>query len=91
MKKGRELSYKALLFMEGQEVIVHDCEYDVYDQVCVIRLDHRYYLNKKLKPVNYVAGIILENEEYRFEYDFKGECVNGEFRVYSCGKQQGSL
>lgn len=31
MKEGRELSYKALLLMEGQEVVVHDCVYDIYD------------------------------------------------------------
>lgn len=80
----RELSYKALLLMEGQRVIVHDLAYDCYDQVCKVKLIHGRYLNKKLKPVEYISGIILENEEYKFEYDWNGECKNGGFKVYSC-------
>ena len=91
MKEGRELSYKALLLMEGQEVVVHDCAYDIYDQICIVKLIHGRYLNKKLKIIDYVSGIILENEEYKFEYDFRGECINGEFRVRSCGEWEGSF
>ena len=31
MKEGRELSYKALLLMEGQDVVVRDCVSDIVD------------------------------------------------------------
>ena len=86
MERGRELSYKALLLMEGQDVIVQDCTNDVYDQVCIVNLEHRYYFNKKMRQVWFIAGIRLENEEYIFQYNDRGECVDGEFRVYSCGK-----
>ena len=30
-----------------------------------------------------ITGIILSNDEYTFEYDCYGKCVNGEFDVES--------
>ena len=79
----RELSYKALLYMEGQDVNVIDLEYDCYIQKCEVKLKRQWILNNKLKPVLYTVGIILENEEYKFEYDFNGKCLDGDFLVFS--------
>ena len=51
----RELSYKALLYMEGQDVNVIDLEYDCYIQKCEVKLKRQWILNNKLKPVLYTV------------------------------------
>lgn len=81
---GRKLPYKTLLLMDGQNVIVHDLTYDAYDQLCKIKVVEQNLLNKftnKFQKV--ITGIILSNEEYTFEYDCYGKCVNGDFEVES--------
>lgn len=79
---GRKLPYKTLILMDGQKVIVHDLAYDAYDQICEIKVIEQTLLNKftnKFQKI--ITGIILSNEEYTFEYDCYGKCVNGDFDV----------
>lgn len=79
---GRKLPYKTLILMDGQKVIVHDLAYDAYDQICKIKVVEQTLLNKftnKFQKI--ITGIILSNEEYTFEYDCYGKCVNGDFDV----------
>ena len=81
---GRKLPYKTLILMDSQKVIVHDLAYDAYDQICEIKVIEQILLNKftnKFQKV--ITGIILFNDEYTFEYDCYGKCVNGEFDVES--------
>lgn len=33
--------------------------------------------------IDYPVGVNLKNEEYTFKFDWKGNCLNGEFEVYS--------
>lgn len=37
----------------------------------------------KERMIDYPVGVNLINEEYTFEFDWKGNCLNGEFEVYS--------
>ena len=80
----RQLSFQALRFMDGAEVIVHDLEYDAYDQTCIVCVDKvivkKRYRSKKIDAV--VNGISLKNEEFLYQYDWEGNCVNGNFIVY---------
>lgn len=79
---GRKLPYKTLILMDGQKVIVHDLAYDAYDQICEIKVVEQTLLNKftnKFQKI--ITGIILSNEEYIFEYDCYGKCINGDFDV----------
>lgn len=72
--------------MDGQHILVKDIENDVFDQICEVKIIKNYVTTgskKKLKMEEYVNGIQLINEEYLFEYNWKGECENGEFRCYS--------
>lgn len=81
---GRKLPYKTLILMGGQNVIVHDLAYDAYDQLYEIKVAEQNLLNKfanKFQKV--ITGIILSNEEYTFEYDCYGKCVNDEFEMES--------
>lgn len=81
---GRKLSYKTLILMDGQKVIVHDLEYDAYDQLCEIKVIKERLLNKITKKYQeYITKIVLFNEEFTFEYDALGNCINGEFEVYT--------
>lgn len=79
----RKLSYRALLYMDKMRVVVKDLENDIYDQVCTVDVRKAYETNNKGKIIDYVIGIDLENEEYKFSYDWKGNCIDGEFEVYS--------
>ena len=83
----RKLSFNALQFMDGQTVVVHDLEYDCYDQECVVKVNRVKVLNpfkgQKKKLVEFVQSIEFENEEFKFEYGFNGKCLNGEFEVYA--------
>lgn len=81
---GRKLSYKTLILMEGQKVVVHDLEYDAYDQLCEIKIIKERLLNRITKKYQeYITKIVLFNEEFIFEYDAFGKCINGEFEVYA--------
>ena len=51
--------------MDGCKVIVHDSEYDEYDQECEVRVF------KDITP------------HPLFEYDQRGNCLNGEFQVFT--------
>lgn len=80
----RQLSFNALKLMDGQSVMVHDLEYDAFDQPCIVRVCYKnVVVNKKFKTQMVIEKIQLYNEEFLFEYDFLGRCVNGEFTVYS--------
>lgn len=79
----RKLSYKALLYMDKMRVIVKDLYNDIYDQLCTVKVCRAYKTNKNWKLIEYIIGIDLENEEYIFSYDWKGNCIDGDFEVYS--------
>lgn len=80
----RELSYKAVSLMDGCKVMVHDCEYDEYDQECEVKVYKGFMPHplKKKKQIEYNKRVILFNEEFLFEFDQTGRCVGGEFKVY---------
>lgn len=72
--------------MDGQEVIVHDLEYDAYDQICLVKVKNRPEITKSRKTTKVkvlASEIQLENEEYLYKYDLFGKCINGEFKVFS--------
>lgn len=83
----RKLKYLALTKMNGQKVIVHDLVYDCYDQICEVKVKEiwkAFYNSKKQQKENYkILKVILFNEEFFFEYDYYGNCINGNFEVYS--------
>lgn len=78
----RKLSYKALLNMNNEEVIVQDQEYDIFWQRCKVKLIETPILLKNGK-VFYKKNIKIINEEYLFEFDDNGKCLNGEFLVFT--------
>lgn len=81
----RQLTYKAVQLMDGCKVIVHDGEYDEYDQECEVKVfkDITPHPFKKRKMIEYVKRVILFNEEFLFEYDQRGNCLNGDFQVFT--------
>lgn len=82
----RKLSYKSLLLMNHERVLVHDLQYDCYNQVCEVRTFSEPKLEKSRKNIRVIIGaskIQLFNEEYLFEFDNLGNCINGEFEVFS--------
>lgn len=82
----RKLTYKALLLMNGYTVVVHDLEYDCYDQICEVQVEEKPLIEKCRKttkvrvPPSYIK---LVNEEFTFIYNNRGNCENGEFEVYN--------
>lgn len=82
-RERRKLSYKALLYMDKMRVVVKDLKNDIYDQLCTIDVRKAYETDKNGKIIDYIIGIDLENDEYVFSYDWKGNCINGDFEVYS--------
>ena len=82
----RELTYKALINMINQEVWVQDLEYDEYLQKCVVRENSVLILLKNGKIMN-IKKLYLENEEFIFEFDQQGRCLNGEFKIFSADKR----
>ena len=78
---SRYLSFKALLLMEGQKVIVHDLAIDCYDQICEVTI-----LKKNRNGKFIIYGLCLKNEEFIFKYDMKENCINGDFEVYALRK-----
>ena len=81
----RKLSWNALSMMDGCTVIIHDEEYDAYDQEGMVIIKKRTIkspVNKK-KNIEIVDEMIFENEEFSFVYTPKEGCVNGKFSVYS--------
>lgn len=82
----RELTYKALINMINQEVWVQDLEYDEYIQKCVVKQSNTLALLKNGKIIN-IKKLYLENEEFVFEFDQQGRCLNGEFKVFSIDKR----
>ena len=80
----KRLKYKALLGMDGMYVIVHDLEYDAYDQICKVHLNYVNTINKRTYKFKQVLeSITLENEEFIFTFNWKGEPNNGDFIIYS--------
>ena len=82
----KKLSFNALLLMDEQKVIVHDLEYDSYDQECIVKVSEKPSVEKARRStkVRVVASnISLINEEFIFEYNCNGKCLNGDFEVYS--------
>ena len=84
----RKLGIEAIKCMDGQKVIVHDCIYDESDQICTIRIVKKLISNPKSKKHPFkevISEIILENEEFIFQYcpPFFDKCIYGEFEVYS--------
>lgn len=86
-QRGRKLSYQALKGMENTEVLVHDLEFDAYDQICVVHLVYapgfRAYGRGSKSQMPAISEIYLENDEYLFIYSAGGNCKNGEFECYS--------
>lgn len=79
----RELSVKALLYMDGQSVIVKDLEYDAYDQICTLNIE-KVMLPVGKKYKEFPKTLNFSNDEFTFEYDLvTNQCVNGEFKVFS--------
>ena len=80
----RKLSVFALMHMEGQNVVVHDLEYDAFDQVCEVKMQKTIIkdINKKKGSKEVITKLWLENEEFVFEFNGT-KCHNGEFEVYS--------
>lgn len=82
----RKLTYPSLLLMDGEKVIVHDLAYDSYDQECEVKVGIKPEIikTKRTTKVKVLASKIqFINEEYIFEYNEFGKCVNGDFEVYS--------
>ena len=86
-----KLSYKALLNMDGFQVLVHDLEYDAYDQICTVRVIRDTYIDKNFKPITKIVGCELFNDEFIFTFNFLGNCVNGEFEVCSLKENRGDI
>lgn len=81
----RKLSVFALMNMEGQKVLVHDLEYDAFDQICEVKMEKAMVKNLAKKNTTYkevITKLWLENEEFIFEFN-GAKCHNGEFEVYS--------
>lgn len=79
------LKYKALLYMEGHQVLVHDLEYDCYDQICEVKKETRTYRSEGKRSYT-VTLLTLENEEFVYSYDWRGQPERGNFEVYSLRK-----
>lgn len=82
---SRKLSVFALMNMEGQKVLVHDLEYDSFDQICEVKIERTIVKNLAKKNAPYkevITKLWLENEEFIFEFN-GAKCHNGEFDVYS--------
>ena len=80
----KRIKYKALLGMNGMYVIVHDLEYDAYDQICKVHLNYINVINKRTYKFKQVLeSITLENEEFIFTFNWQGEPNNGDFIIYS--------
>ena len=77
--------------MDGFQVLVHDLEYDAYDQICTVRVIRDTYIDKKFKPITKIIGCELFNDEFIFTFNFLGNCVNGEFEVYSLKENRGDI
>lgn len=75
----RELSLKAVLCMEGQNVIIRDLAYDIYDQECVINFTRNSH--------GKVVKIFFINEEYVYKMDFLGRKENGDFQIFTKGEK----
>ena len=71
--------------MDGCKVIVHDCIYDEYDQECEVQVTKKTFPHPldKRKTIECVTKIALVNEEYLFEYNPRGQCLNGDFLVFA--------
>lgn len=82
----RKLSFVALKCMDGQKVWVHDLVNDCYDQECLVKVNIVRAVNpfkgQKKKVIEFVESIQLVNDEFTFEYDHRGKCMNGDFEVY---------
>ena len=85
----RKLLYRTLTGMDGAFVRVHDLEYDSFDQICQVRVKHKWQkIPKSWKFLQIVIGIDLigEDKEFIYSYSLTGKCLNGEFEVYSLKK-----
>ena len=81
-QRGRKLSYNALKGMKGQQVLVHDLELDIFDQLCTVDVIETPWYNKRRTGFA-VSNIILRNEEYEYVYNAGGSCRDGEFECYA--------
>jgi hypothetical protein len=77
-----KLTYKELTDMQGTKVMVEDNTFDYENQICVVSCSECI----DTCPIcghSIIYGIVqLENNEFSFEYNAKGECDSGEFTVY---------
>lgn len=48
MQRGRKLTFNAIKGMEGMPVLVHDIEYEAYDQLCYVMFDYIPTTNKTM-------------------------------------------
>lgn len=82
---SRKLNFNALAYMDGQPVIVHDEEYDAYDQECVLSIKKILVQSprNKNKMVEIIDKMIFENEEFVFIYSPSEGFLNGKFSVLS--------
>ena len=88
----QKLKYKALLGMEGFKVLVHDLEYDAYVQICEVCFGRQTTVDKKTyKQKTKIKKIYLANEEFRFDFNWRGEPANGDFEVYSLKKSRSDI
>jgi len=74
----KKLTYQDLLNMENEWVIVEDNINDYHNQECVV-LFKEVSCNE---CGNLYTRISLDNENYCFDYDKDGNCVDGDFDVY---------
>ena len=65
--------------MEGQNVIIRDLAYDIYDQECVINFTRNSH--------GKVVKIFFINEEYVYKMDFLGRKENGDFQIFTKGEK----
>lgn len=85
----RKLLYRTLTGMDGAFVRVHDLEYDSFDQICQVKVKHKWQkILKSWKFLQIVIGVDLigKDEEFIYFYSLTGKCLNGEFEVYSLKK-----
>lgn len=52
MQRGRHLNFNALKCMEGMPVLVHDIEYEAYDQLCYVEFDYVPMTKKTMEITN---------------------------------------
>lgn len=86
-QRGRKLTYEAVKYMEDMPVLMHDLEYDIYDQLCYVNFIRKpwFKINTKGKSSygESITEIHLVNEEFTYIFNIGGLCKNGDFECYA--------